>query len=122
MEYYDDEMIDNEFENFLNKDKSLAQKRRNDVVKALRKRRIAHSYSLFAFTGWYNNLHQYSKNKIHCSCPMCTAKTNTKSYKSRGPVCSMRGVRPTLTNKRYGKKYYKISDMRKIDRLNYVDE
>lgn len=23
--------------------------------------------------GWdyYDNLHQYSKNKIHCSCPLC---------------------------------------------------
>ena len=20
---------------------------------------------------WYDNLHQYSKNKIHCSCPLC---------------------------------------------------
>lgn len=26
--------------------------------------------------GWdyYDNLHQYSKNKIHCSCPLCRAK------------------------------------------------
>ena len=26
--------------------------------------------------GWncYDNLHQYSKNKIHCSCPLCAAK------------------------------------------------
>ena len=26
--------------------------------------------------GWdyYDNLHQYSKNKIHCSCPLCQAK------------------------------------------------
>ena len=23
---------------------------------------------------WYNNLHQYSKNKIHCSCDMCSSK------------------------------------------------
>lgn len=41
--------------------------------KALRKQRIAH--------GWYNNLHQYSKNKIHCSCPMCSRKTNNKGKK-----------------------------------------
>lgn len=29
---------------------------------------------------WYDNLHQYSKNKIHCSCGMCSAyhKTNNK--------------------------------------------
>ena len=122
MDYFEEDFNVDNFENFLKKDKSLANKRYHDVTKALRKRRIAQSYSLFAFTGWYNNLHQYSKNKIHCSCPMCTAKTNTKSYKSRGPVDSMRGVRPTLTNKRYGKKYYKISDMRKIDRLNYDEE
>jgi len=37
--------------------------------------------------GMYNNLHQYSKNKIHCSCPSCSPRTrnkgrhrNTKSY------------------------------------------
>lgn len=26
--------------------------------------------------GWtsYDNLHQYSKNKIHCSCPLCNGK------------------------------------------------
>ena len=29
--------------------------------------------------GMYDNLHQYSKNKIHCSCPICSAKTNNKN-------------------------------------------
>ena len=29
--------------------------------------------------GFYKNLHQYSKNKIHCSCPICSAKTNNKN-------------------------------------------
>lgn len=26
--------------------------------------------------GWdyYDNLHQYSKNKIHCSCPLCRSR------------------------------------------------
>ena len=36
--------------------------------------------------GWdyYDNLHQYSKNKIHCSCPLCRAKRmgNRMSYLS----------------------------------------
>lgn len=36
--------------------------------------------------GWdyYDNLHQYSKNKIHCSCPLCRAKRmgNRISYLS----------------------------------------
>lgn len=112
-------MADNEFENFLNKDKSLAQKRKNDVVKALRKRRISRSY--YVLSDWYNNLHQYSKNKIHCSCPMCSCKTNTKIYKSRGPVGS-HDMRQTISCKRYGKKNYKVSEIRKIDKLNYVEE
>ena len=37
--------------------------------------------------GFYDNLHQYSKNKIHCSCPWCSPRTrnkgrhrNTKNY------------------------------------------
>ena len=60
--------------------------------KALRKRRIARDIyrcwaSLIENGGWedYDNLHQYSKNKIHCDCPMCSAKTRNKGkrrYKS----------------------------------------
>lgn len=117
MDYFDEDFNIEEFNNFLEKDKSLAKKRHNDVTKAIRKRNIAHSYSLFAFTGWYDNLHQYSKNKIHCSCPMCAAKTNTSILKSKGPV-DRDGCRPTGTNHRYGKKNYCISDKKQIDRLN----
>lgn len=41
---------------------------KEDWLKAVRKRRICREVY-----GWeyYNNLHQYSSNKIHCSCPMC---------------------------------------------------
>ena len=41
---------------------------------------------------WYNNLHQYSKNKIHCSCPMCSIKTKNKGrHKKRyAPVINYR--------------------------------
>lgn len=52
--------------------RTSAERRHNDYKKAKRKRDIClHEY------GWeyYDNLHQYSKNKIHCSCPMCSAKT-----------------------------------------------
>ena len=56
--------------------RTLAEKRHNDWKKAIRKRRITRSW------GWkedyYDNLHQYSKNKIHCSCPFCRAKTAKK--------------------------------------------
>ena len=33
--------------------------------------------------GWYDNLHQYSKNKIHCSCPMCSTKTRNKGKRKK---------------------------------------
>ena len=58
--------------------------------KALRKRRIARDIyrcwaSLIENGGWeyYDNLHQYSKNKIHCSCPMCSPKTRNKGRRDR---------------------------------------
>ena len=54
-----------------------AEKRHNDWKKAIRKRDIVHHvYGLDK--GWYDNLHQYSKNKIHCSCPLCRSKTNDR--------------------------------------------
>lgn len=43
--------------------------------KALRKQKIARR--LYGCER-YDNLHQYSKNQVHCSCPMCTRKTNNK--------------------------------------------
>lgn len=62
--------------------RTRAERRKNDYNKAIRKRNIAeHNY------GWsyYGNLHQYSKNKIHCSCSLCSAKVskygNTPNYK-----------------------------------------
>ena len=57
-----------------------AWRRYKNYSKAKRKRDI--DYSLNAghtwFCPWYNNLHQYSDNKIHCSCPMCSTKTKNK--------------------------------------------
>ena len=54
--------------------------------KALRKRKLAktiyHSWKDEDFE-YYNNLHQYSKNKIHCSCPMCSQKTKNKGQRKR---------------------------------------
>lgn len=79
--------------------RDLALKRHNDVRKALRKRNICREAYKWEY---YNNLHQYSKNKIHCSCPSCSAKTNRKFY----------------GNGSHGKKNWKPSDIRKIDSLN----
>ena len=36
--------------------------------------------------GMYRNLHQYSKNKIHCSCPMCSAKTRNKGKRRKNKL------------------------------------
>ena len=52
--------------------------------KALRKRRIAKEiYHENPEHPYYDNLHQYSKNKIHCSCPMCSSKTRNKGRRNR---------------------------------------
>ena len=58
--------------------RTKAERRKNDYKKAIRKRDIAEKHYGFSY---YDNLHQYSKNKIHCSCPMCTAKTKTDGRK-----------------------------------------
>ena len=49
--------------------------RRVSRKKALRKQKIAKK--LYGGER-FDNLHQYSKNKVHCSCPCCSRKTNNK--------------------------------------------
>lgn len=73
-----------------------AWRRYKNYTKAMRKRKIDISSYWYhkttdPFTFWldgyrcgfYDNLHQYSKNKIHCSCPMCSAKTRNKGKRRR---------------------------------------
>lgn len=50
--------------------RNTAEKRHNDWKKAIRKRRIVEEVYRWP-EGWYDNLHQYSKNAIYCSCPLC---------------------------------------------------
>ncbi len=52
---------------FLEKDDTRGQRRKKDAEKAMRKRRLAVAFG----RDWYDNLHEYSKGKIHCSCIMC---------------------------------------------------
>ena len=86
------------------------ENRRRSIVKALRKRRIAED--VYGFLNrehaYYDNLHQYSKNKIHCSCPMCAQKTNGK--------CISRFKRFVPGTD------YKISDVRKLQRMEYSEK
>lgn len=70
--------------------KTRAERRKDDYNKAIRKKNIVehnHGYSR------YDNLHQYSKNKVHCSCPLCSAKTdnskNSKTHSDRLKIDSM---------------------------------
>ena len=53
--------------------------------KALRKKRLAKE-TCWSPPGWeyYDNVHQYSKNKIHCSCHCCSTKTRNKGHRQRG--------------------------------------
>ena len=63
-----------------------AERRKRNWKKAIRKRRIAKEiYPSISEDGneYYDNLHQYSKNKIHCSCGFCCAKTRNKSESRR---------------------------------------
>ena len=51
--------------------------------KALHRRRLARAIYPYSDTDYYDNLHQYSKNKIHCSCPICSTKTRNKGHRRR---------------------------------------
>lgn len=53
------------------KNHSRSHSRKMNIKHALRKRKIARDVLGFEY---YDNLHQYSHNKIHCSCPMCRKK------------------------------------------------
>ena len=93
-------------------------RRKKDFSKAIRKRKLDfHNYWWGFYTdsssnpldfsvrrGFYDNLHQYSKNKIHCSCPMCSAKTRNKGKRRK-----RKNYAPSIN--------YKISDKRKIESM-----
>lgn len=87
-------------------ERTRAERRHNDITKALRKRQLAKEiYFEGNIKPYYNNLHQYSKNKIHCSCPICTSKTKRKDYYMHGG--------------RWNGYNWKHSDLIKQMRLNY---
>lgn len=86
----------------MRKPRSIAYNRDVSRRKALRKRRIAREVYCDGDTHpYYNNLHQYSKNKIHCSCSICSTKTRNKGRRR-----SLHGnYSPSLN--------YRISELRK---------
>lgn len=88
--------------------RTRAEKRHNDWKKAIRKRRIDRERDPNDTHDWYDNLHQYSKNKIHCSCPMCSRKTNNKNRKGA------RGWEPS--------KNWRVKDEKRIEEMKNQEE
>ncbi len=80
--------------------RNRAWRRKKNYSKAIRKMKLSKSYAFVWEDGWYDHLGQYIKGKIHCSCPLCSAKT--RSRKRYGGVIS-----------------YKHSDKIKIDSMDY---
>ena len=64
---------------YLEKSKRRAERRKKNIMKAKRKRNIDLSVG-YANDPLYNNLHQYSKNKIHCSCQLCAFNHKKHGY------------------------------------------
>ena len=94
-------------------ERGKAWRRHKDYSKAKRKKDI--DYSINAgktyFHPWYNNLHQYSENKIHCSCPMCRNKS-----KNSGAAAMYNGAsNPTMMDLR---RQLSMND----DYLEYFDD
>jgi hypothetical protein len=82
-EVFDETLLEKEGDVTLRKSRRRAWRRKKDVAKAFRKYHI--SKAVFPITGpWYGeNIHRYSKNKIHCSCPMCAFHGTTMQDKRR---------------------------------------
>lgn len=71
--------------------------------KALRKYHIDRDRAAGRWSLWYSDLHRYDKGKIHCSCPMCSAKTNNKNRSGA------RGWEPS--------KNWSIADQKKLNSM-----
>lgn len=72
---YSDDLTDAEAESLFSttKESKRGDRRKIDYKKARRKARIDLARSCDGLP-LYDNLHQYSKNKIHCSCRLCRGK------------------------------------------------
>ena len=81
--------------------RTRAWRRKINFHKALHKKHISSYYCITH--DWYSNLNQYSKNKVHCSCPICKgSKTKAEWY----------------TTGRYARNW-KPSDFKKQERMDY---
>lgn len=99
--------------------RSRAERRKLNAKKAKRKQALASAVNGIT----YDHLHEYSKNKIHCSCPMCSgmSKTNSKKVNKGGAKPQIRFSGFGTTNHRKGKNY-KPSEIRKIEAMDLTIE
>lgn len=81
-----------------------AYTRAKSWTKALRKYHIDRDRAAGRWSLWYDNLHQYADNAIHCGYHMNCAKTDNKNCK---------GSREWESSKNWS-----ISDKRKIDKMD----
>lgn len=109
---------------FPDKNKKRAERRKTNVKKALRKKKISQDVMQ---TEWYKSLHQYSKNKVFCSCPMCSGmfKTNQKKMRGVGQGTRNTGSRCYITtgttNHRNGKNW-SVKDQKTIEKLKFQED
>ena len=109
--------------------RGIAYNRDVSKRKAIRKKKLSDSW--LHGSSWYDNLHQYSKNKIHCSCNICSCKTNQHHECSHGVgeflayyYIDKDGIRQKKTRTHlWGtshsgyRKNWKISDLKKIQEM-----
>ena len=96
--------------------RTRAWRRYKNYTKAKRKRDMDKNIHLRSWYGsvygqpWYDNLHQYSKNTIFCSCHLCSVKTRNK------------GKRRHLHGNYAPSIYYSHADIRKMMRMTASEE
>ena len=78
---------------------SRAERRKNSWAKAIRRDKIVKSWG---------PLHRYCDGKIHCSCPLCAAKTRNHRHTRR------RFDAPGIN--------YCLMDRRRMDEMDYEEE
>lgn len=84
----EENFVFSDYEEMPEKNKKRAERRKKDFSKAMRKKNLDKSIRP-NWQPWYSNLHEYSKNKIHCSCPLCRFK-NWYSGKDRKTTSDMK--------------------------------
>lgn len=86
-----------------------AWRRHKDWARAIRGRRIDRERNPDGAArgdSWYQHLHEYSKGKIFCGCPLCRSKVNNKGrHRNHFPA-----------------KNWEIADLRRLAEMQYEVE